>query len=130
LCSTKAQSKFKTGMTKTVYKIAKAADWQHATSSGRFVGSADDIRDGFIHLSAKHQLRGTLEKHFSGESELVLIAIEAEVLGPSLKWEVSRGGDLFPHLYGELPTSKTLWQRTLSLEKSGVPRLDEAWFAC
>jgi uncharacterized protein (DUF952 family) len=117
-------------MTKTVYKIAKSADWHQATSSGRFAGSADDIRDGFIHLSAEHQLRGTLEKHFSGESDLVLIAIEAETLGPSLKWEVSRGGDLFPHLYGELPISKTLWQRALSLGKNGVPRLDEAWFAC
>ena len=117
-------------MTKIVYKIAKAADWRRATSSGRFAGSADDIRDGFIHLSAQHQLRGTLEKYFSGESDLVLIAIEGAALGPLLKWEVSRGGDLFPHLYGELPISKTLWQRALRVEKNGIPRLDEAWFAC
>jgi uncharacterized protein (DUF952 family) len=117
-------------MTKRVYKIAKTADWRQASSSGSFVGSADDKRDGFIHLSAEHQLRGTLEKHFRGESDLVLIAIEAETLGSSLKWEVSRGGDLFPHLYGEIPIAETLWQRVLNLGTDGVPQLDETWFAC
>ena len=90
-------------MGEPVYKICDEAALQEARSKGRFEGSPDDLRDGFIHLSAEHQLRGTLEKHFSGESDLVLIAIEAETLGPSLKWEVSRGGDLFPHLYGPLP---------------------------
>jgi uncharacterized protein (DUF952 family) len=117
-------------MTKKVYKIAKAADWRQASSRGSFVGSVDDLRDGFIHLSTEHQLRGTLEKHFRDEGDLVLIAIEAETLGSSLKWEVSRGGDLFPHLYGEIPTAVTLWQRALNLGTDGVPQLDKTWFAC
>jgi uncharacterized protein (DUF952 family) len=105
-------------MTKIVYKIIN------------FVGSVDDIRDGFIYLSARHQLRATLEKHFKGEDDLILIAFEVETHGPSLKCEQSRGGDLFPHLYGYLPISQSLWHRPRTPDAEGVPRLDEALLAC
>lgn len=121
-------SKFR--MKTILYKIAAVADWNQALQSGYYAGSADDIRDGFIHLSAQHQLRGTLEKHFKHKAELLLIALEENKLGPALRWEQSRGGDLFPHLYGDLPTSHVLWQRPLALGADGIHALDEAWFTC
>jgi uncharacterized protein (DUF952 family) len=117
-------------MTKIVYKIVAVAEWHQATQSGRYAGSADDIRDGFIHLSAEHQLRDTLEKHFKHKDGLLLIAFEENKLGPALRWEQSRGGELFPHLYGDLPSSRMLWRRPLVLGADGVPRLDEKWFVC
>jgi uncharacterized protein (DUF952 family) len=117
-------------MTKIVYKIAEVADWHQATQSGHYAGSADDIRDGFIHLSAQHQLRATLEKHFKRKDGLLLIAFEENKLGPALRWEQSRGGELFPHLYGPLPSSQMLWQRPLMLGADGLPDLDETWFVC
>jgi uncharacterized protein (DUF952 family) len=117
-------------MTKIVYKIAPADDWRQAMHNGGYAGSADDIRDGFVHLSAKHQLRGTLEKHFKGQQGLILIAFEEAALGSALKWEPSRGGDLFPHLYADLPSSAMLWQRPLKLGADGVPVINEDWFAC
>ena len=117
-------------MTKIVYKIVAVADWQQATQSGGYAGSADDIRDGFIHLSARHQLRGTLEKHFKHKNGLLLIAFEENKLGSALRWELLRGGELFPHLYGDLPSSHVLWQRPLALGADGIHTLDEAWFTC
>jgi uncharacterized protein (DUF952 family) len=85
-----------------VYKIARKAEWDEAQRTGVYSGSPDDKRDGFIHLSSAAQVRATCAIHFAGEGDLVLVAIEAERLGPSLKWEVSRKGDKFPHLYGPL----------------------------
>ncbi|MET0409426.1 MAG: DUF952 domain-containing protein [Hyphomicrobium sp.] len=117
-------------MQKNVYKIATASEWTKATTSGYFIGSPDDCRDGFIHLSSKSQLNGTLEKHFKGKDDLVLIAFEVSSLGRELKWEQSRGGELFPHLYGALPVALALWQRPLTSDENGVSRLDEEWFAC
>ena len=87
-----------------IYKILPRAEWEAACEAGTFLGSAIDIKDGFIHFSTADQWRETLEKHFAGQSDLVMVAVEAEALGPELKWEVSRGGALFPHLYGALPT--------------------------
>ena len=86
-----------------VYKICAAADWRAAEETGIYHGSADDARDGFIHLSASRQLRATAERHFHGLDDLVLVTFE-EAAMPALRWEVSRGGDLFPHVYGALPT--------------------------
>lgn len=117
-------------MEKIVFKIATAADWTEATKIGHYRGSQDDRRDGFIHLSNQHQLAGTLEKHFKGKDDLVLIAFEASSLGPELKWEQSRGGELFPHLYGDLSASQALWQRPFRRDIDGVPQLEEEWFAC
>jgi len=88
-----------------IYKILHRAEWEAATEAGEFRGSGIDIKDGFIHFSAEDQWRETLEKHFAGQADLVLVAVEAEALGLGLKWEVSRGGALFPHLYGPLPTA-------------------------
>jgi uncharacterized protein (DUF952 family) len=86
----------------TIYKICPASAWREAERQGVFRGSADDRRDGFIHFSAASQVAGTAAKHFAGQTGLFLIAIDAAALGEALKWEPSRGGELFPHLYGEL----------------------------
>jgi uncharacterized protein (DUF952 family) len=87
---------------RTIYKICPASAWREAERHGVFRGSADDLRDGFIHFSTASQVEGTARKHFSGQTGLFLIAIDADGLGDALRWEVSRGGELFPHLYGEL----------------------------
>ncbi len=89
----------------TLYKICPAALWREAQAAGVFGGSAHDIRDGFIHFSTAAQVAETAAKHFAGQDELVLIAIESDRLGDWLKWELSRGGALFPHLYGDLPVA-------------------------
>jgi uncharacterized protein (DUF952 family) len=86
-----------------IYKICTAAEWHAAEHAGAYRGSAVDVKDGFIHFSAADQVRETAVKHFTGLPGLVLVAVDAEALGPALRWEPSRGGALFPHLYGELP---------------------------
>lgn len=88
-----------------IYKILRAQEWQEASKKGRFDGAPVDLKDGYIHFSAADQLRGTAAKHFAGEDGLVLLGIETEELGAALKWEPSRGGALFPHLYAPLPLS-------------------------
>jgi len=85
-----------------LYKIMSKQEWETAQAQGIYEGSEVDRKDGFIHLSAAHQVRATAQKHFSGKADLVLISVREESLGPSLKWEASRGGDLFPHIYGTL----------------------------
>ena len=91
----------------TIYKICPAALWQKAVRDGVFHGSADDKRDGFIHFSTAAQVRETAAKHFSCQEDLLLIAVDSERLGARLKWEASRGGALFPHLYGDMELSAT-----------------------
>jgi uncharacterized protein (DUF952 family) len=86
----------------TIYKICPAALWRAAERAGVFYGSEVDRRDGFIHFSTAAQAAETAARHFSGQRDLVLVAVEAAALGPHLKWEPSRGGALFPHLYGAL----------------------------
>lgn len=108
-----------------VYKIAPAALWNAALAGGLFHGSTDDARDGFIHLSAAAQIAGTLHKYFRGIPDLLLIAFDAEHLKPHLKWEASRGGELFPHAYSPLPVSLALWQRPLPLGPAGIPEFNE-----
>jgi uncharacterized protein (DUF952 family) len=88
-----------------LYKIMSRQEWETAQANGHYEGSAVDRRDGFIHLSASHQVRATAQKHFSGQTDLLLVSVAEDVLGPNLKWETSRGGDLFPHIYGTLPLS-------------------------
>ena len=88
--------------TATIYKICPAPAWREAERQGGYRGSADDRRDGFIHFSTHSQVAGTLAKHFAGQAGLFLIVIDADALGDALKWEPSRGGELFPHLYDEL----------------------------
>ncbi len=88
-----------------LYKIMPRLDWEAAQAKGIYGGSAVDRKDGFIHLSAANQVRATAQKHFFRQSDLVLVSVREEDLGTTLKWEVSRGGDLFPHIYGPLPLS-------------------------
>lgn len=86
-----------------VYKVLRRAEWSAAHATGVFGGSPADARDGFIHLSAAHQVRGVCDRHFAGEDDLLLLTIEADRLGPVLKWETSHKGEAYPHLYGTLP---------------------------
>ena len=85
-----------------IYKICPASLWREAERLGRFVGSPADRQDGFIHFSTAVQVAETAAKHFAGDHDLVLVRLDAARLGAALKWEPSRGGALFPHLYGEL----------------------------
>ena len=87
---------------RTIYKICPASAWREAERQGVYRGSAHDARDGFIHFSSATQVAETAKKHFFGQIGLFLIAVDADALGDALRWEVSRGGELFPHLYGEL----------------------------
>ena len=86
-----------------LYKICPRQSWSEALERGALPISRDDQRDGYVHLSAGHQLRGTLDKHFAGQTELLLLVIPGTGLPPgALRWELSRGGESFPHLYAEL----------------------------
>jgi uncharacterized protein (DUF952 family) len=98
----------------TIYKICRPGEWEAAERAGVFRGSPDDHRDGFIHFSTAAQVPGTVERYFSGEPGLVLIAVDTRKLGGALKWETSRGGALFPHLYGDLSLDVVLWARPLA----------------
>jgi len=103
----------------TIYKICDRTAWEEAEIAGRFAGSPVDGRDGFIHFSTVAQLAGTAAKHFAGQSDLILVAVDGDALGDALKWEPSRGGELFPHLYAALPVSAVLWARPLPDETDG-----------
>ena len=82
-----------------VYKIFRRPEWDALRAEGRTAGAPIDLADGYVHMSTPAQVVETAAKHFAGESDLVLLAIETDTLGPALKWEPSRGGALFPHLY-------------------------------
>jgi uncharacterized protein (DUF952 family) len=111
----------------TIYKICQAADWAEAQGGGEFRGSAADCADGYIHFSTATQVAETAAKHFASMSDLVLVAVVAEDLGNALRWEPSRGGALFPHLYGALPAAAVRWAKPLRLDAGGrhvFPALD------
>jgi len=103
----------------TIYKICERAEWQAAERAGIYRGAAVDLRDGFIHFSTAAQVAETAAKHFAGRADLVLVAVDAAALGEALQWEPSRGGALFPHLYGALPLSAVQWARALPEEVDG-----------
>ena len=109
----------------TIYKICEREAWHVAESDGAFRGSDVDLRDGFIHFSTAAQVAETAAKHFAKQSGLMLVAVDCDALGPALKWERSRGGDLFPHLYAALPLSAVLWARPLPDEVDGRRALPE-----
>jgi uncharacterized protein (DUF952 family) len=88
-----------------IYKLLTTAEWDAAREAGHFAGSAVDREDGFIHLSAAGQLVETARRHFATATGLTLLVVDPAVLGPRLRWEPSRGGELFPHLYGTLPVT-------------------------
>ncbi len=106
-----------------VYKILPRAEWQAALAAGRFEGSAIDLQDGYIHLSTGAQAQETAGKHFKGQDGLVMVSLRADQL--ALTWEPSRGGALFPHLYGVLDPALALDVRPLPLDADGVPQLGE-----
>lgn len=108
-----------------IYKIAPRALWRDAEAAGRFTGAPVDVADGYIHFSTAAQVRETARRHFAGEDDLVLVAVDAAVLGDALRHEPSRGGDLFPHLYAALPLAAVLWVRPLPLDSDGHVFPDE-----
>ncbi|MCK0196045.1 DUF952 domain-containing protein [Ancylobacter sp. 6x-1] len=105
-----------------IYKIAPAPLWCRAEEARQFDGAPVDLADGYIHFSTAAQVRETAERHFKGKPDLLLIAIRTATLDPSaLRWERSRGGDLFPHLYGPLLFDAVLWVKPLPLGPDGHP---------
>jgi len=102
-----------------IYKICPENLWRQAEKAGVFDGAPIDIQDGYLHFSTEQQVRETAARHFAGQNDLLLIAIDAESLGESLRFEPSRGGDLFPHLYAQLPLSAVLWVKPLPLGGDG-----------
>jgi uncharacterized protein (DUF952 family) len=110
----------------TIYKICPEPLWQEAEAAGFFRGAPIDLADGYVHFSTADQLAETLRLHFAGIDGLVLAAVDAEKLGDGLRYEPSRGGELFPHLYAVLPMSAVLWVEPLALGADGrhvVPRM-------
>jgi uncharacterized protein (DUF952 family) len=103
-----------------IYKICPASAWAEAAATGVYTGSADDIRDGYIHFSRAEQVEATLYRHFPGRADLVLLAVPVAALAGDLKYEPSRGGALFPHLYGVLSAAAVLWQAPLPLNAEGL----------
>ncbi|RTL52550.1 MAG: DUF952 domain-containing protein [Bradyrhizobiaceae bacterium] len=108
-----------------IYKICPAPLWREAERRGAFPGSVDDLRDGFIHFSTAGQVEATLARHFSGHADLFLIAVESEALGDALKWEPSRGGELFPHLYAALDPHEARSVVALKLRADGSYAIPE-----
>jgi uncharacterized protein (DUF952 family) len=106
-------------LTPTLYKIVTESLWRDARQAGVFRGAAIDLKDGFIHLSTALQVRQTASLHFGGKRGLILVAVDAARLGEKLVFEPSRGGDLFPHLYADLPFSAVLWEKPLPLDSAG-----------
>lgn len=107
-----------------IYKILPRADWQAAQAAGRYTGSAVDAKDGFIHFSTAAQVQETARRHFAGHASLVVLEIEAQDLGDALRWEPSRGGDLFPHLYAALDITAVRGVREAALDADGIPQVE------
>lgn len=108
-----------TALPQIIYKILPEALWRAAEAAGRLEGAPVDIEDGFIHFSTPAQVRETAVRHFTGQSGLLIVAVDAGRLGAALKWEPSRGGALFPHLYAPLDPAAALWVRPLPLRADG-----------
>jgi uncharacterized protein (DUF952 family) len=109
----------------TIYKLCQAALWRDAKQAGIFAGSSIDRADGYIHFSTAAQVVETAALHFRGESDLLLVAVDGARLGPALRYEASRGGALFPHLYSALPLSAVLWVRPLPVGADGSHQFPE-----
>lgn len=98
-----------------IFKILRATEWSDLRAQKQTAGAPIDIADGYIHFSTPEQVAETVAKHFSGLDDLMLLSLDADALGPDLKWETSRGGALFPHLYGPLKLSDVKWAQPLRL---------------
>ena len=103
-----------------LFKITDRAQWAAARAAGVFAGAPVDLADGFIHFSTATQVAETAAKHFAGRSDLLLVALAAESLGDRLRWEPSRGGALFPHLYGTFAPDTAIWVKDLPLGPDGA----------
>lgn len=112
-------------MTEVAYKLVDRAEWTAALAAGAYGGSTVDLADGYIHMSTASQLAETARRHYAGRSGLVLVTVALAPLGEALKWEASRGGDLFPHLFAPLPAHADAPQRGLSVDADGVMRFDD-----
>ncbi len=105
-----------------IFKLCSEADWAECQRDGRLPWSPVDLRDGFVHLSAAHQVHETAARHFRGREGLVVLAIDPAALpSGALRWEVSRGGERFPHLYGDLPRAAVAWWAAAPLDENDVP---------
>lgn len=105
---------------KIIYKIVPQQMWQEAQKTGIFTGAPIDIEDGYIHFSTADQVKATASKHFAGQNDLLLVAVDAALFGHELKYEVSRGGALFPHLYANLDLQLVQSVVALPLGEDGV----------
>lgn len=103
-----------------IFKIVHRDQWAAAEAAGTFQGAAIDLQDGYIHFSTAEQAAETAAKHFAGVKDLLLVAVDPETLGDALKWELSRGDDLFPHLYAALDPKKVAWVKDLPLDENGT----------
>jgi uncharacterized protein (DUF952 family) len=114
-------------MTQMIYHMCRADEWAAATKTGTYRGSSQDLADGFIHFSTAAQIVESARKHRAGQDGLLLVAVDADKLGDHVRWEPSRGGDLFPHLYGPLDPAESACVRSLPLGPDGLhvfPELD------
>ncbi|GGY51734.1 DUF952 domain-containing protein [Parvularcula lutaonensis] len=102
-----------------IYKIFRRAEWEALERDGETAGAPIDLQDGYIHISAAEQTRETVAKYFAGYDDLMLVALEADDFGEDLKWEPSRGGALFPHLYRKLRRDEVVWAEPLELGADG-----------
>mgnify|MGYP002652026205 CR=1 FL=1 len=110
-------------MPQVAYKILTGPQMDALERDGAFAGSLVDLADGYIHLSTEQQLPGTLDKHFAGHGDIHIATVDLAVLGDAVKWELSRGGDLFPHIYAALPLSAVLAYGPLEREENGALKL-------
>lgn len=107
-------------MTDVAYKLVDRVEWEAVPPGGAYAGSAVDLKDGYIHMSTSGQLAETARRHYAGRDDLLLVAVDLPSLGEALKWEASRGGDLFPHLFAPLPLSAAREIRALTVDADGI----------
>ncbi len=110
-----------------IYKILPRGEWEAAEAAGRFRGSGIDLQDGYIHLSTRQQVVETAERYFRGQRGLLLLAVAADRLGDALRYEPSRNGQLFPHVYGELPVDAVARVHPLELNDDETVRFPEEY---
>jgi len=108
------------GRPDVAFKIIDTADWAAAIPTSAYVGAPIDLADGYIHLSTREQVGETVRRHFAGRSGLSLLTVDLTMLGDTVVWEPSRGGDLFPHIYGVLPTKAVIAERAFFVDEEGA----------
>lgn len=109
----------------TIYKITTRVQWAAAEQTGYFTGAPVDLQDGYIHFSTADTVTETATKHFSGQNDLLLVAVDASALGDALRYEISRGGKAFPHLYANLQLTAVRWVKDLPLNSDGKHQFPE-----